>query len=203
MKHEQAGTAPRTASGAIADAALLDRLRRGDARAAGDLFRRYSRRVHALARAKCGTDLAARLDAEDIVQCVFRTFFHGAARGKYRLAPGADLWRLFATITVNAVRSQAEYHHAAKRDIRAAPQTAAHSPLHRLAREEQAFVELRLLVRDLLERLTATERQIVQMRLEGHQVEDIVHATGSSRRTVERVLQSFRGAVRAELWNEG
>jgi uncharacterized protein YerC len=87
--------------------------------------------------------------------------------------------------------------------VRAARETTESlALLYRRAREEQELLELRLLICDLLERMTVTQKRIVQLRLDGHQVDDIMQATGSSRRTIERVLQAFRDTMRDELHGE-
>ena len=71
--------------------------------------------------------LASRVDPEDIVQSVFRSFFQRAITDAYSVPAGQDLWKLLLTIALNKVRSQGVYHRAAKRDV-------LRSPLRRAAR---------------------------------------------------------------------
>src|SRR5205823_9703271 len=120
---EQARDAPDPpASGypdAPSDRSLLRRLRSGSEDAATQLYRRYAHRLRALARANTSTQLARRVDAEDIVQSVFRIFFTAASQGLYDVPAGEDLWKLLLVIALNKIRAEGVFHQAAKRDVRA------------------------------------------------------------------------------------
>src|SRR5207248_9809576 len=102
----------------VTDGSLLRRLADGQETAADALYRRYAARIRALARAKLPEHLTARMDAEDVVQSVFRAFFQSARRGLYQVIDGEGLWCLLAAVTVNKVRSLHAYHAAARRDAR-------------------------------------------------------------------------------------
>lgn len=67
-------------------ARLLTRLREGDEGAAEEIFREYSARLIALARSRLGDRLRAKVDPEDVLQSVFRTFFLRYAGGQYDLS---------------------------------------------------------------------------------------------------------------------
>ncbi len=56
-------------------AQLLIRWREGDQAAADALFRRYAERLIGLVRLRLSEKLARRVDPEDIVQSVYRSFF--------------------------------------------------------------------------------------------------------------------------------
>ena len=60
----------------------------------------------------------AAVDAEEIVQSVFRTFFRRAAHGHYSVPDGEEMWKLLLVIALNKVRAAGAYHRAAKRDMR-------------------------------------------------------------------------------------
>ena len=60
------------------DRTLLRRLQHGQADASTELYLRYAKRLLMLAAAQSSPDLARRVDPEDIVQSVFRTFFRRA-----------------------------------------------------------------------------------------------------------------------------
>ena len=77
------------------DGSLLRRLRKGEQDAATRLYLRYAKRLHGLATAQTGQDLKSRVDAEDIVQSVFRTFFRRAQEGHYEVPDGEEIWKLF------------------------------------------------------------------------------------------------------------
>jgi len=100
------------------DRSLLQRIRHGNQDAASVLYYRYAHRLRALVQAKRSSDLACRVDDEDIVQSVFKSFFRGVSRGSYDVPAGEELWHLFLVITLNKVRAKGVFHRAAKRDVR-------------------------------------------------------------------------------------
>ncbi len=183
------------------DRSLLRRVRTGSEGAAGELHRRYADRLLALARARAGSDLRARLDAEDIVQSVFGSFFRGAKRGLYSAPDGEELWGLFLVIALNKIRAQGAHHRAAKRDVRRTRNDdGADVERFRVPADDQsAFDLLRIVVDELLESRPESVRDIVRLRIENHEVAEIAERTGRSKRTVERVLQEFRTQLANEL----
>jgi RNA polymerase sigma-70 factor (ECF subfamily) len=186
------------------DRSLLRRFRAGQDDAATQLYLRYAGRLHALAAAQCAPDLAARVDPEDIVQSVFRTFFRRAAKGHYDVPEGEELWKLFLVIGLHKIRDTAAYHRAAKRDLgatRAGP--AFDQVAQRLAgHDEMALATLRLVIEEVLDGLPESLRPIVQLRIEGYEVQEIADQTQRSRRSIERALQEFRARLRALIHEE-
>ena len=183
------------------DRSLLRRLSGGSEDAATELYLRYATRLHALAAAQCSPDLARRVDPEDVVQSVFRTFFRRAVRGEYEVPAGEELWKLFLVIALNKIRAIGTHHRAAKRDVRrTAPADALEFAGPAAARpDEAALTLLRLTVEELLDSLPAAQRRIVELRIAEHDVREIARLTGRSKRTVERVLQQFRTRLDAIL----
>src|SRR6266480_1013942 len=94
---------------------LIERCRRGEQDAARDLFDAYVDRLLPLARRRISQRLASRVDAEDIVQSVFRTFFARLKDDKFEIANQDDLLRLLVRITVHKTLRQIAHHKAAKR----------------------------------------------------------------------------------------
>jgi RNA polymerase sigma-70 factor (ECF subfamily) len=200
-----ARTEPRRSAAGPSDRSLLRRLRSGQPDAATLLYLRYADRLHALAAAKCGADLAARVDPEDIVQSVFRTFFRRASQGHYDVPEGEDLWKLFLVIGLNKIRATGAHHRAAKRNVGATAGGPAFDEAlrTRASRDEVALATLRLVIDDILERLPPSQRDIVELRIEGHEVGQIARRTERSRRSVERALQDFRQKLEALLEEKG
>ena len=189
--------------GSPSDESLLRGIRSGNELAAQELHDRYAVRLHALARRQLARETAGRLDSDDVTQSVFRTLFRRLQDGQYDVPAGDSLWRLLTTIALNKVRTLGAYHRAAKRDVRRMAQADA-AALANLAAEadEVAARELRLTIAGLLEGLGASEQQIIQLRIEGHDVASIAKITARSKRTVERVLQGFRELLRQTLSGE-
>jgi RNA polymerase sigma-70 factor (ECF subfamily) len=195
---------PRPATGVgsgTTDASLLRRFQGGEQAAATELYRRYADRLLRLAAGQTSPDVAARADAEDIVQSVFRTFFRRAALGEYDLPDGDELWKLFLVIGLNKVRAVAGHHKAAKRDVRqTAGGPAFDKAAERLAADDAAGMDLlRMTIDELLAPLPAGHRQIVELRVAGHEVADIAARVGRAKRSVERILQEFRNRLYAQL----
>ena len=183
------------------DHSLLRRFRLGQQDAATALYVRYAKRLRNLARANCSPGLAHRVEADDIVQSVFRTFFRKAAVGLYDVPPGEELWRLFLVITLNKIRVQGHFHRAAKRDLRLAAGNAAleQSEATKAGQDEFALTELEMVIEGILESLPSIHKQVVELRIAGYEVSEIAKTISRSRRTVERILQAFRTKLGALL----
>jgi RNA polymerase sigma-70 factor (ECF subfamily) len=192
---DEPARAPETpAQSTASDRSLLRRLQLGQADASTALYLRYAERLLALAAAQSSPDLARRVDPEDIVQSVFRTFFRRASLGHYTVPDGEELWKLLLVIALNKVRATGAFHRAAKRDVR---RTSGGEAFDRAVEsqsgpDEDALNFLRLVVEELLQGLPEVHRRMVELRIEGHEVNDIAAAVQRSKRSVERVLQDFR-----------
>lgn len=101
------------------DRSPVRRLTSASEDAATQIYLRYAQRLQALSRQQVAADLAGRVDAEDIVQSVFRTFFRRVQAEDYDVPDGEELWKLVLVIGLNKVRSAGTFHRAAKRDVRA------------------------------------------------------------------------------------
>lgn len=180
--------------GESSDLSLLKRIEAGESDAAMALYLRYAQRLHHLAERQTGTELAARIDPEDIVQSVFRTFFRRASAGLYDIPAGDELWKLFLVIALNKVRRKANYHRAAKRDVRmtSSVEEVAREPRDGTADEQEALRILRMTIDDELGKLSESEAKVISLRIEGYGIQEISERTRCARRTVERVLQRFR-----------
>ncbi len=180
---------------------LLSRFQSGEDDAATAIYLRYAKRLQLLARSKSGRDLAVRVDPEDVVQSVFRTFFRRAAEGHYAIPDGEELWKLFLVIALNKVRELGEFHRAAKRDVghttaldRMDEYIAGQQPC-----DEQAYSVLRMTIDELLNELSDGQRRMVMMRIDGHGIDEIAQLTRRAKRSVERVLQRFRSRLSETL----
>ncbi len=175
------------------DRSLLQRLRRGEDDAATMLYMRYAHRLLALTRSQVSTELAAQVEAEDIVQSVFMSFFRKASQGYYDVPSGEDLWRLLLVITLNKIRAKGNYFRAAKRDVRliSGGEFPDGDP-GMVAPNEAALHELQMVIREVLAQLSPKSAQIVELRIGGYETAEIARRVECSLRTVERVIQDFR-----------
>jgi RNA polymerase sigma-70 factor, ECF subfamily len=183
----------------VSDRSLLRRVQGGQSDASTQLYLRYAERLHALVISQSSPDLARRVAAEDIVQSVFRTFFRRAAHGHYSVPDGEEIWKLLLVMALNKVRAAGAYHRAAKRDVRL---TVGGEAFDRAlesehGHDEGALTVLRMVIEELLEGMPAAHRQMIELRIEGHEVDEITEKVQRSKRSVERVLQSFRTRLEA------
>lgn len=177
------------------DESLLRRYQDGDEAAATDLFLRYAPRLRALARQYCTPNYAGRFDADDVIQSVFRAFFHGVRRQMYVVPPDGELWGLLMVLALNKVRNLVDHHQAGKRAVRntaSVPDLETHPDL---AADDSAAAFLRMVMDEQVAALPESNRIIIRLRTEGYEVGEIARETGRSRRTVERVLQDFRARL--------
>jgi RNA polymerase sigma-70 factor (ECF subfamily) len=180
---------------------LMSRLQDGDPDAARAVFERFARRLVGLAASRLPAALSAKVDAEDVVQSVFRSFFLRHADG--RLAPENwdSLWTLLTVLTVRKCGHQVEHFRAGRRDVRreAAVRPASDSaPDWDAAAPDPTPAEAVLLaetLQEVLGELRADQRPIVLLRLQGCSHREISVQVGCSERTVERVLKGARSRL--------
>jgi RNA polymerase sigma-70 factor (ECF subfamily) len=185
------------------DQALLDRWRAGDKEAARELYERYVERLLVLAGKRISERLGCRIDPEDVVQSVFRTFFGHAKEGRFVLTEQEDLCKLLTRITAHKTFRQIAYHQAAKRDFRqeTAHGEEAHKYLQTLVDRGVTPEHTSLFLDELehfLKKLRPTDRQILEMRMQGHKDVEIAAALEISDRTIRRVMERVRGLAKKD-----
>jgi RNA polymerase sigma-70 factor (ECF subfamily) len=182
---------------------LVAQWRAGNQDAARLLFDRYVDRLVALARRRIGPRLARRVDAEDVVQSVFRTVFGRLREGQFHIEAQDDLCKLLMRVTVHKALRQIEYHGAGKRDAnREAPQgNASYDDLMNVLADEpppEAVVAFLDQLEHFLAGLGPLERQVVELRLQGHSSEEIATQLGVIDRRVRRIVERVRGLIGPE-----
>lgn len=177
---------------------LFTRWQEGDEGAAAEIFERYLHRLSALARNRLSQKIQRRVDAEDVVQSAYRTFFRHARENRYELSRSGDLWRLLAAITVNKTLRQVEFHRAAKRSVNEeviiSTDNADMQALQSLSREPTTAEEVALAdeLEAFMRSLNSLDRQVLEMRLQDFDSEEIGAAIGRSTRTVRRILERIK-----------
>jgi RNA polymerase sigma-70 factor (ECF subfamily) len=177
---------------------LMERLRAGDSAAAGEVFQRFAQRLIGLARSRLDSQLRQKLDPEDVMQSVFRSFFRRQADGALHAENWDRLWSLLAVITLRKCGHKAEFFHAGVRDVRregtgpaADPSLALCQAIAREPRPEEVAM-LTETVERLLRSLEPRDRTILEQTLQGASVAEVSRRVGFSQRTVERVLDRVR-----------
>jgi RNA polymerase sigma-70 factor (ECF subfamily) len=180
---------------------VLEGLRCGEESAATKVFERFAQRLIALARQRLDRRVRQRIDAEDVLQSVFRSFFQRHAAGQFELQGWDSLWSLLVVLTVRKCGRKRRQEHAARRDVaRDAPADDVDSwqAIDREPTPEEA-AQLSELVEHLMRGASHREQRILMLRLQGHSISEISEQIARTERTVLRVLQQFRKRLESML----
>lgn len=181
--------------------AFAERLRSGENQAAQELLTRYSARIVALARQRLDGRYAAKIDPDDVLQSVFRTFFRRLGGGDIDLRDWASLTGLLSLLTLRKCNGKKRALATAKRDtsleVCLVDSEGEAFELQIPTREPTpdevaAFTEL---LEYMLTNVDVREREILEMILAGHTIEEIASGIKRSRRTVQRSLARVRQSL--------
>ena len=158
-----------------------------------DLVERYTERLIQLARQKLPDKVRRRVDPEDVVQSVYRSFFRRLNEGRFQFDDSHDVWRLLAAMTFQKAQLARRFHQQQRRDVRRErPIRSESDGIADEARDLQPGPEdLAILfesLEQLLSRLPPSYRQIAVLRLQGIATDEIAAQVNRSRRTVFRAL---------------
>jgi RNA polymerase sigma factor (sigma-70 family) len=176
-------------------AELVQRLRAGDPRAAEKLFARYAQRLTRLAEQHLSRKVAGRMDGEDVVPSVFRTFFRRSAAGEFQIDSALQIWRLLMQSTLRKARAKSRHHTAEMRGVAAELPGGGDAWLAEAVAHEPGPAEAAALVDQieaLLRDLPDLYCHLLDMRLQGHSVAEIAQQLGVTRQTVYRALHLFQ-----------
>ena len=189
---------------------LIGLLRDGDQFAAEEIFNRYVRRLIALSRKRLSAKIRQRVDEEDILQSVFRSFFQRAQEGQFAVEDGGDLWRLLVVITLNKLRRKVEHHTASKRGVQRemGMQNQNDDDVPRYESVDKgpspdAELELSDELSVLTQDFSDAQRRMVELRLQGYQIQEIADDAQASERTVRRILDRLKGRLTARATEFG
>jgi RNA polymerase sigma factor (sigma-70 family) len=180
---------------------LAKAVKHRDHEAAQKLWTLYVPRLLALARRNLNRRIWLREDPQDIVQSVFKSFFHRAEEHQFDLESRGELWNLLLTITLRKVRNTAVRHRLKRRDYRVekrnpppASDTSAFDweiPLNDPTPEDAAIFNEEF--ERLLNLLSKPElRKIALMNFEGRTNGEIAKELGCTERSVERKVARIR-----------
>jgi RNA polymerase sigma-70 factor, ECF subfamily len=178
---------------------VMARLRTGDQDAATRVFHQFARRLIALAQTRLQGRLRQKIDPEDVLQSVYKSFFVRHEKGQWQLDSWDGLWAILMVITLRKCGRWAEVFQTERRDMKREVSTGAGSDsgpitagvLSREPTPPEAVI-LTETVERLLAALKGRERDMVTLALQGHTVEEISNQVGRTRRTVQRVLKRVR-----------
>jgi RNA polymerase sigma-70 factor (ECF subfamily) len=188
---------------------VFERLRAGDPRAAGEVFDRFQRRLLALAERRLAARLRPKLDPEDVLQSVYKSFFQGQAAGGLAVGGWDGAWKLLTLLTVRKCANAANRLQAGRRDARREAaaagsgddSVAAFDQVDREPTPDEAAA-LAETLEHLLAELPPRERDMIALFLQGRDVDQISTEVDRARRTVRRVVDQFRARLRELLIEE-
>src|SRR5262245_39837876 len=97
---------------------FLGRMQSGDSGFEREVMDRYTQRLLELARRKLPERLRRRVDPEDVLQSVYRSFFQRLNDGQFVFHESLDVWRLLAAMTFRKVCNAVKFHQRERRDVR-------------------------------------------------------------------------------------
>jgi RNA polymerase sigma-70 factor (ECF subfamily) len=177
---------------------LMSGLRDGEDGAARKVFERYTRQLVGLARQRLNERLAGKVDAEDVVQSAYKSFFVRQRAGQIDVGNWSSLWGLLTVITLRKVADRAAHFRAGKRDAgRELPAPAGEqapawqTALDREPNPDEAAL-LTEVVEELMRELDADERPVLELSLQGHSTSEISERLGRAERSVRRLREHIR-----------
>jgi RNA polymerase sigma-70 factor (ECF subfamily) len=178
---------------------LMDRLRSGEDAAAREVFERFAGRLVALARGRFNRLLTLKVDPEDVVQSAFKSFFVRQREGMLEVGNQGALWNLLTLITLRKCADRAEYFLAERRDAAREATGSARgdatdawvTALDREPRPEEAVI-LAETVERLFREVSAHERPVLELTLQGYTTSEISARLGRAERSVRRLREHVR-----------
>jgi RNA polymerase sigma-70 factor (ECF subfamily) len=179
---------------------LMVHLRDGRNDAAAQLFQRFANRLIVLARKQLDPKILQKVDPEDVMQSVFRSFLARNAAGQLgEFNTWDNLWAILVVMTRRKCGRRTDYFHAARRDVRReAPPNSTEDENGSdvgIVDEEPTPHEAAVLaetVELLLSDLQGRQREILTLSLQGYTPVEISERLKCTERTVYRVLDRVK-----------
>jgi RNA polymerase sigma-70 factor (ECF subfamily) len=177
---------------------LMARLRSGDDAAAAEVFSHFAQQLLALARRRLDRLLRPKVDPEDVLQSVYKSFFRRHVEGQYDLESWDNLWGMLTVITLRKCGHRRRRFRAASRNVErevALPsRPEGDREFEAIGREPTPSEAARLTetLEQVMRDLTERERIILVLSLQGYTNSEISDQVGRTERTVQRVLQRVR-----------
>ncbi|MFP6666905.1 MAG: sigma-70 family RNA polymerase sigma factor [Pirellulales bacterium] len=165
--------------------------RTNDESAVADFWNRYEERLRRLAERNLSERMKRHVDADDVVQSVFRTFLRRAGQGKFELQDRQNVLSLLTTITLNKIRHKVRHYAAQKRggDNDQYFETMADLGGDQPTPDEVVALQE---IEDLLRGFDEEQQQVVELKLQNHTNEEVARRLQCSERTVRRMLKKVQ-----------
>jgi RNA polymerase sigma-70 factor (ECF subfamily) len=179
---------------------LMARVRRGDARAAEELFQQFQSQVRLEVQLRLRDPRLRRVVGDsDLCQSVWLGFFVRARLGEYDLSGPNDLMRLLAGMARNKVAAHARRHSAGRRDFRRSEGLGGTEKVAARDASPSSVVAGLELAREVISKLSEEERSIADLRASGRKWSEIASEMGGTADARRVQLQRAAGRVGREL----
>lgn len=174
---------------------ILNNVKLGDATAESNVHQKFVGRLVSLAGKRINARFKAKIEAEEIVQSVFFSFFRRNRRDEFVFDDWNDVWALLVKITVRKCANRVEGFLSAKRDVnREAREVDGNTPVRTLTVEPTAeeIAVFNESLDNLFDELGELQKEVIVLRLQGYSNLEISEKIGRSERTVYRTLNQVR-----------
>ena len=178
---------------------IMARCNAGDPDAARELFQRFGRRLIGLARTRLEGKMRAKVDPEDVMQSVFKSFFRRQAEEPFDLENWDSLWSLLTVLTLRKCGFRVRHFRTKARDVRREATPVADADESRASFEaigrDPSASEAAMLnetVEGLLRDLDERDRRIVELSLQGYAPKEVGEQLDCAERTVQRLLARIK-----------
>jgi RNA polymerase sigma-70 factor (ECF subfamily) len=169
--------------------------------AAIETFRRFTGRLLVLSANHLDPRLRRKVDPEDVLQSVLRSFFRRQTSGQVVVNNWGELWGVLTVMTLRKCRRQARRFRTARRDLgrevehpRAGDAGSAAASWEALAREPTPSEAAMLAeaTEQFMDDLAERELDVLTLMLQGLEVHEIAERLGRTERTVRRQLARIK-----------
>jgi RNA polymerase sigma-70 factor (ECF subfamily) len=178
--------------------ALMTRLRSGDDEAASTVFLRFASRLISLARSHIDGRLRHKVDPEDVVQSVYKSFFRRHEAELLEVTSWDGLWGLLTLITVRKCIKRVAYLCAERRDARreVGLQVGSDSDsdwniIDREPSPEEAALMIEA-VEQVLQAFDPDDREVIELTFQGYSTEETSARLNRAERSVRRLRERAR-----------
>jgi RNA polymerase sigma-70 factor, ECF subfamily len=153
--------------------------------AAAQFYARYMEKLMSLVERNLASKFSSRVDPEDIVQSIFRSWFRGARDGRIQPSSRGEIWKLLSVVALNKVRNKVKFHERKRRAVsntKAGNEVLSAVPDPTQA-DAVAFLDLVAVAGN---RLDEMGRRTLELILAGKSVEEIAIELGRTTKSVSR-----------------
>jgi RNA polymerase sigma factor (sigma-70 family) len=183
-------------------AEFIRRIRQGDQEAAAELVRLYEPEIRLEIRGWLrlrDPRLRRVLDSVDVCQAVLASFFLRATLGEFDLEQPGQLIQLLVGMARNKLSEQVRHHQRQRRDVRRLQASADEVEPAAAAETPSQVVTGQELLAEFRKRLTEEERQLAELRAEGHDWQAIADKLGGTAEGRRKQLMRAVERVEEEL----